>query len=608
MNIRHQKFSLKQILLIAAILIGAILRFTNLGQLPLTDQEAKLALQAYQISRGNTPSLSGQPLLILFDSLLFFLFGSSNFLARFLPALCGTILIASLYLLRSRIDPKVILVLAFALAIDPGLVTQSRQLNSIIPTLTLLSLTIGFLLNKHHSIAGIWAGLSLLCGSNLLFATFTLGLAILISLGFEKQINHSHPEHSWSAIIQDLLDHKKLFLSSLVLTFFLAGTGFLYIPQGISAAVGGWVEFFQGFNQNSSLPAIWMLLTLAIYHPIAVTFTVIALLHTFLNNPDQPLANGYQRFLSLWFLIALILALVYPNRQISDLIWVLIPLWLITAQELIIIISPFEQPRFVPFSHGLIVLALFILFGLQIASYSLVFPINRFNWVRIGIIFSTLVLIGLITWLVNFGWSKRASYQGLALGTVFFLLIFTLSGTIGSAFSLPYDQTFRQELWKTYPQIGDTDLIANTIHDLSRWNRGDENNLSVFLAVDSPALQWLLRSEQSLTILPEENALAVMNAQGQPRPDLLITRNVTENPSGNIPYRGQDFNWRILPPWLPNSLPNPLDWLLYRRAAWQPETIILWARSDLFPGGDNATVLQDDLNSTIPSTDIQPSP
>lgn len=603
-----QKISHQHLLFGLAIGMAAFLRFTNLGLSPLNDQEARLALQALQISQGHIPTLLNQPLLILMDSFLFFLFGSTNFLARFFPALCGTLLILSLYWLKNRIHPNVVLLLAFAFAIDPGLVSLSRQLDSTVPAITFLSFSTVFWLNKKYSLAGIFAGLFILCGPASIFGLITLALAIFISLGFEKQIQVTHPDHPLFGEKQSFSRPFKPFLISFGVTFLLVGSWFFRVPQGLSTAVGGLIEFFKGWVSISSLPASWTILTLGLYHPIAVMFTITAMLRTFSAKSNQNQQNGFQRFLGIWFIIALLLTLVYPNRQMSELIWAIIPLWLIAVQEIFTLLFPLEQPHLVPILEGIIQFFFFILFGLQVAAYSLVFPINRLDWVHLATIISTLVLIGLVVWLVNLGWSRRPSSQGLALGWIAALLIFTLSGTSGSAFSLAYSQTFRQELWKAFPQIGDADLITQTIHDLSRWNSGNENDLTVYLAVDSPALQWLLRSQRSVILLPEENSLAILATQQQPHPAILITRQVTEKPSGSIPYRGQDFNWWIPPPWQPGTLQNPLDWLLYRRAAWQPETIILWARGDLFPGGSTTAAAQQGQNNNPSLDNLQQSP
>jgi predicted membrane-bound mannosyltransferase len=83
-----------------AFLIALGFRLLQLGASPLTDSEATLALQALQIAQGKAPLLSPQPGYILFTSILFALINTSNFMARFLPALTGSALVFAPYLFR----------------------------------------------------------------------------------------------------------------------------------------------------------------------------------------------------------------------------------------------------------------------------------------------------------------------------------------------------------------------------------------------------------------------------------------------------------------------------------------------------------------------------
>ena len=76
-----------------AFLIALALRLLQLGTAPLTDSEAELAMQAFQIANGTRPLLGPQPAYILLTSVLFLIFESSNFMARFVPALVGSAMV-----------------------------------------------------------------------------------------------------------------------------------------------------------------------------------------------------------------------------------------------------------------------------------------------------------------------------------------------------------------------------------------------------------------------------------------------------------------------------------------------------------------------------------
>src|SRR5512137_1948769 len=135
MNYRH--FKHEGWLYALAFLSAVILRFVQLGAMPLTDVEAAPALQALQITQGLKPALDPHPFYILSTAVLFFIYGGgTDFLARFIPALAGSLLVFVPLLFADRIKPRAAVFLAFFFALDPGLVALSRQIASPILALT----------------------------------------------------------------------------------------------------------------------------------------------------------------------------------------------------------------------------------------------------------------------------------------------------------------------------------------------------------------------------------------------------------------------------------------------------------------------------------------
>src|SRR5574339_586792 len=123
-----------------AFLIALGFRLIQLGASPLTDSEATLALQALHIAQGKAPLLGPQPGYILLTSVLFAIIESTNFMARFIPALTGSLLVFVPSLFREKIKPLPALILAFFFAVDPGLVALSRQASGTILAVTFLLL------------------------------------------------------------------------------------------------------------------------------------------------------------------------------------------------------------------------------------------------------------------------------------------------------------------------------------------------------------------------------------------------------------------------------------------------------------------------------------
>jgi hypothetical protein len=75
----------------------------------------------------------------------------------------------------------------------------------------------------------------------------------------------------------------------------------------------------------------------------------------------------------------------------------------------------------------------------------------------------------------------------------------------------------------------------------------------------------------------------------QVAPPLVITP-IMEDLSLPSAYRGQDFTWRQGPSWGTLQSSDRLSWLVFHKLPLENETIILWARDDLFPDARETTV------------------
>src|SRR5512145_3460795 len=168
-----------------AFLIALGFRLIQLGAAPLTDSEATLALQALHIAQGKAPLLGSQPGYILLTSVLFAVINTTNFMARFVPALVGSALAFAPYFFRDKIKPRPALILAFLFAIDPGLVAFSRQADGTMLAVASLLFAWAMWRDRRAIPAGIFAGLALLSGPSLWAGLLSLGLTTLFLQGME---------------------------------------------------------------------------------------------------------------------------------------------------------------------------------------------------------------------------------------------------------------------------------------------------------------------------------------------------------------------------------------------------------------------------------------
>ena len=154
--------NLETILFALAVFLAFALRLLRLGELPLSDEEARWAMQAFDFTKGLHPVIGPQPAYVLLTALVFYVFQASNFAARLLPALAGAALVFAPRFFRDRLGGKVALILSFVMALEPGLLAFSRQAGSPIMVLSAVVFAWGFWRAGNLRGAGIMAGLALL--------------------------------------------------------------------------------------------------------------------------------------------------------------------------------------------------------------------------------------------------------------------------------------------------------------------------------------------------------------------------------------------------------------------------------------------------------------
>ncbi|MCB0189500.1 MAG: hypothetical protein KDE31_34750, partial [Caldilineaceae bacterium] len=130
------------------VLIGAGLRLGWLRVEPLNSLEAGQAWSAWLAvnGSGNSGPAPDSPLLYSVQTLLFWLLGPGDAIARVVPALCGVGVIALLWYWRAWLGQITTLLAALLVTVDPWLTASSRLADSAMLALFLALLTITGLL------------------------------------------------------------------------------------------------------------------------------------------------------------------------------------------------------------------------------------------------------------------------------------------------------------------------------------------------------------------------------------------------------------------------------------------------------------------------------
>ena len=556
-----RSFQRESLLYGVALAVAIGMRFIGLGAEPLNSLEARWALQALGVAGGSHAALGSQTLYVLLTSVVFYAYGgATNALARLVPALAGSAMVLLPALFRDRLKPRPALILAFLIALEPGMVALSRQVGTSILTLATVFAAWGLWERGRFRWSGVCAGLALLSGPALWVGLLGLGLAWAIWQPFRGT-----PAPAGDGTRVPWLGSLLSSLWFAVGTIAFVGTLAALVPSGVSAWLAGLPEYIAGWAHASNVSAGLMAFSILAYQPLGLLLAGAAIVRGWKGGLRRI------RFLSIWMAVAFLLSIFYPDRQITDLGWTLIPLWALAAFELAYNLNVRPDERREVLGTGALVFLILVFVWLDFLGFSQFGVLPDQAAARIWLMFGSLLLLVLSLLLVAAGWSARVARFGAVWGLVGTLSVYSLAASMGAAGVRQMPDAV--EMWRpggTLPQAG---LLLGTVQDMSDWSDYNPNSRSVTIAgIDSAALQWLLR----------ERVVNVEEAVG-PAVDapmvLTVDRN---NPDLAARYRGEAFALQRTPLWEQTGLSQWLDWLSFHQVPQQTETAILWVRSDLF--------------------------
>jgi hypothetical protein len=554
-----------------AFVIAAAIRFIGLGSVPLSDAEANWALQALAIARGGHVVLGPQPGYLLLTGASFFVFGATDFMARFWPALAGTVLVLSPYLFREQLGRKAAVILAFALALEPSLAAASRQADGRMIGLAAIVFAVGFLSRRNLAWGGIALGLSLFGGPSTWNGLIGVGLGLSAS-----RLTAGKPAENENAVP---LNTRALLIWTGG-TILLLGTLFGFVPGGLSAVGEGLVSYLRGWVSGSGVPVLLMLVAWIGLSPLVFLFGSVGVVRELIG---RKMANP--GLVWIWAFVFL-LALAYPARQTADLAMAAVPFLALGARQAAQLRQPFEN-KVPAWGYTLLVAVLGASIYLNYASQiSAIVPGQ--DALRWGGMLGALFLILASFFLVAWGWSWKVAGTGIIFGIGGLLLMYTLMTTwSGAGLSVNPGN----ELWVEGNYANGETLTLKVLGDVSEWNSGLRNSLDLLVSgVDSPSLRWALRDYRNVNF--------VSQLPPDAQPSVVLTPVIQGTNLGlPAPYTGQGLDWAQRVNWTVFQFGDWTRWLSYRDLTTQTglvsyQKVILWLRSDLFPGAAKTIPVQ----------------
>jgi hypothetical protein len=545
-------------------LLAIILRFNHLGEPLLNEKEAAIALQAVNGGTDFSTAIPGSHGLTAILNIVFFALGRSEFTARLVPAIFGCLIIFVPFLFHKYIGKETALILSVLLMFEPGLAAYSRMVDGAIISICGLLFAAGFFINRKFVLAGIATGFALL-GSPIIWpGLIAIGLAFWLSV--RKKSENESIGGEWKTFFQ--LDKNELtnLLIALGLTVFIVGSSFMTRLIGVASPILNLTAYFRGWFLISGVSAFLMLFSFVLYQPFSLMF---GLFEGFRSMRSGSRLNTYFMW---WFFLSVLLAIIYPSKGMDSILFSIIPILFLSARCIWRIIRSSEKPD-IP-AYGQMVLVILLVAFSWMNFVVLKFPIEGQDaWLRAAAAGGALALLIIASILIRMGWPPKQAGTGLWMGLAVLIGIFAFSTSWRSAGLGLHPET---ELWNYDGVTSEMDLLKSTAGDLSEWNINSREGINiVILDYPSAALKWGLLN---FTSVNEDQTLPSLS-----NPAIVITR-AEQEPALAEAYRGQDFALIRKTSW---SLIMPHEWIrwyAFRELPTETEQVILWARTDLFPG------------------------
>jgi hypothetical protein len=616
--------------LYAAVLLVAVgLRFFALAAQPLNDLEAANVWVAWLAAVGReAPALPAvaSPLFLAVDTLLFWIIGGGDVVARSLPALAGVALVVLLWWWRAWLGREVALVAALLVAVDPWLTAFSRladgaALSLLCGLLTLTGLAMVLHLPATAPAVTRWRVVTAVA-AGLLVVSGPLGWSfVVVLLLFVVQFDPglSQLRARGVASRRDLL----LFGAAAI----LGATTWLAQPAGlglVSTSLSAWLGLLWG-GDSANYPLSWWVIRLVVDQPMLLLFGLVGFARLWLTTlkieineetlAADPLLRrriAWRSFLTAWLLWGLLLGLL-PGRNPLSLPMIGLPLLLAAADLVAAIVR--RLPAGVVWRESWLLLGLVSVLLISASFWGLALVAQRqFDPViaRGMVLFVLLAALTVVLYALWADWQQAWLLVG-GYGAVIFLLF-----AVSSNWQLNHRvQPNEPDGFFATSTDPDVRQLAENVHLLSAQRTGDRGEMPILVqmarpqssgpvaqldlvAQPDPVLGWYLREMRNLSWVLAPGG----ETQPGQRAPLVITLGEGSTDTTLGGYTGSRY--RLRTGWLPSQLlptgeppaesvsgpmarldqswerwlRNLMRWLLFRKLPAPPpaDGVVLWVR------------------------------
>ena len=573
----------KYFLIFTFILLAASLfRFIGLGSAPLSEDEARLAMQSLSAMKGLPDYQIRQPLYVFITSVCFSFFDANEYTARLFPAIMGLLLVCLPILFHHQLGLRKTSLMVFFLAIDPVGIAWSKTADSLIPVICLFLFSVAAFYRKHTNPGIILLALAMTGGERFWppVAAIIISFLIFLLLSHRKAI----PDY-----LLNLFSAKNLIL--LTVCFLLFSIGFFRFPYGLHAIGQGLLAGFS-VNTTGDAKAVGFLPALigGLYYFGFLLFLILLKFVQSMRSKQRSAVIPAAAFVIFVMLLGIF------QQGILSLAWISIPLIYISAGILIQLSNEIRIDKSV-YSYLAIAimpgLYCFLVFRitelLQMGDLSLplsfqwnqqliTLSLTRFQGYLIIIVICLIIFGIFFPYLLNY-FSPNKIWSSIGLG--FFLIwVFSLTANAWSAAGFRYNQEDlsggknynRHELASGAQTNQVNSMILDLIHEIGIKKNGFKDSANgLILDLYEPMMAWELRKN---TLIQDTGMLVEQTEM----PSYVITTDTVTN-DFTKDLIGMPFVWKAQEDWNSFTLTDWLKWMLYRQSKEKRFMLTFWQES-----------------------------
>jgi len=541
-----------------AFLLGLGLRLWKLGEMRFTLAEAQIAQNAWMMALGKAAELPGNMSYAGLSALLFHLFEPSFFFARLMPVLFGSSLVLIPWFWQERLGIKSALILAAGLALDPILLSYSRQAVTPIFVLAGLAWCATALRHQRPVLAGSMLGVAFLGGYSFWVLTLVGTAAYLV---WRKRGEREFDLAPYSAKAFLLP-----FLTSFAISLALISSAFLLCTDGLGGIGAGLVELVNLFSKPYELEAYQPVLVAVAYSILPLLFSIWSLVEDL--RAKQSLNN--LPFLIGWVL-SVVLSLLLGRLDLGMVAFATVFAWLGAAGKLARIIDQASERREI-----VLIITLFqiVIMGyIQMVSGRLMSSAANSPDFRVSVlaVVAGFLLLAISTILVSMGWSRQVSGQALQNSLLVMLFLLTLGVSLRSISSQQETTSLSLLAGPILMPNNDVEVVVD---EIDRNGKADKTEITYDLGNLEQQFSWYFRNQEDWK-----------SSQNVLQADLMLSQSEGDFSAADS-YRGRNV---VLFRQIDQQVAKPGDFLKMLLGEPLPlfsQNGILWVRLNLFTGAN----------------------